>query len=264
MNAAVILTLVVSGLLIPTQANVALRMPTYSLEAVSINDHPLPGGPSARVEVMPGDVVRAELYIRDWSPFGEQLSGAQAQLDAASYYSGRKGTVAPLHFQERMDADQDNPEAFFIDVTHPKYIHKGKQVLPITDTRSVEGYRWLSIQIRPPGPLSEQNGEKFYVGTVLLKVSDNAEGIFRIRLRFEGEGTILIQDSGAPVEPVDAEILVLDVVPAIESGEVEDTIDQLNRSDAATRISQSSVSLARLLERRSMTLARDASSQSAQ
>lgn len=234
MNTAILPMLVAASLGVQPPAEDSLRLPTYSLEVVAVNGEPLPGGPTQRVRALPGEILRAELYARDWSPFGEHLVGAQGQLDAASYYSGKKGSVAPVNFEERMNNQEDNGESFFIDVSHPRYVHKNREVLPITDTRSPEGYRWLSIQIRPPGPLSKQDGEKFYVGTVDLKVSDNAEGVFKIRLRFEDQGTIMIHDPGAPIEPVEAEILVVDVVRPVSREDVHALIDRLNGSDVAT------------------------------
>lgn len=226
-------------------------LPTYSLEAAAINGQPLPEGPVSRIEVLPGDVITAEVYVRDWSVFGEGLVGAQAQIDTESYDSGERGTVAPVDFREKYDAGEENRENFFIDTAHPSYIHRRMEVLPLTDTRSPEGFRWLSVLIRPPGPVAEQDGKKFYVGTVRLEASDDAAGTFDIGLVLERQGTVLIEDTGASIEPILKESLVIEVLPPASPGSVQAAIAQLNEPAASRDVP---ASVADLIARRNLTI----------
>ena len=52
---------------------IGARVPTLSLEAIAINGKPLGDHPKTQINASPGDIITAEVYIRDWSPDGEWI-----------------------------------------------------------------------------------------------------------------------------------------------------------------------------------------------
>lgn len=158
------------------------QAPTFSLEAVQINNASTPGGPVNRIAVTPGDVITVKVLLRDWSPSGELLRGYQAELDPAGFQSGTEGRIVPVGYDETR-AKQEQNTALFIDESDPEYIHRDMGRIPITDTISSDGGRWLTVLLKPEeGPKSAQDGKKFYLGTAKLEVSPDAKGTFTLAL----------------------------------------------------------------------------------
>ena len=190
----------------------AAQNPTFSLEAVAVNGVKIPGGPVAKVSVAPGATVTFELYVRDWSPAGEPFRAYQAQLDVDGYTNGLAGAVKPLDFANTTEKKEENRANCFIDITHPKFVFKGKDNFAIADTRSF-GYRWMSLLTHESDAIvSDQKGEKFYCGTVRMKVSDDARGTFRPRL-LPGEGNTTLRDPmSLAILPVDIEDALVEVL----------------------------------------------------
>ncbi len=185
--------------------------PTYSLEATAINGIPLAGGTTNRISVAPGDTITLELYLRDWSPDGEVLRAYQAALDTDGYTSGGVGEIKPVDYDATTGKQDENKENCFVDRTNPLYVLKGAEEFALTDTRS-PGYRWLGIIIHEvEGLISAQDGKKSYCGTVHMKVSDDAVGSFRLRLR-GGQGNSTIRDPASKaIIPLDLEDCIVDV-----------------------------------------------------
>lgn len=156
-------------------------VPTYSVEAVALNDVPLPGAPVKLLTASPGEIITAEIYLRDWSPQGEDLRAYQVQLDENSFQGLISGHIKPTEYDLARKENRENPRNAFIDLNRPDFIHAGSQTIAITDTRQAPGYRWLSVLIDfDRAPVSPQDGSKFYCGTVRLTVSVDASGVFNI------------------------------------------------------------------------------------
>jgi len=183
------------------------QTPTYSIEAVAVNNIPIPGGPTNHVSISHGDVITAKIFIRDWSPGGEKLRAYQIKIDDASYATGEQGVVQPVDFQ--MNPDRD-PNAF-IDESDPQWVHHGHPTIPLTDSASL-GYRWLSVLLDPyGGPVSAQDGKKFSCGTVKLTPTPNAKGTFTIALVEDAYVSGLISTDNEQVVPIEYERLLIDL-----------------------------------------------------
>jgi hypothetical protein len=198
------------GLLCGLMTTVAVgQTPIYSIEAVAVNDIPIPGGPTNHVAMSHGDVLTAKIFIRDWSPGGEKLRAYQITIDDASYATGEQGVVQPVDFQ--MNPEKD-PNAF-IDESDPQWVHHGHPTIPLTDSASL-GYRWISVLLNPfGGPVSAQDGKKFSCGTVKLSPSPNAKGTFTIALVENGYITGLLSSDNEQILPIEYERLTVDVEP---------------------------------------------------
>ncbi len=190
--------------------------PTYSLEAIAVNEIPIPGGPISRVTISHGDILTAQIFIRDWSPNEEKLRAYQVKLDDSSYASGEQGVIQPVDFQ--MNTDKD-PNAF-IDEADPKWIHRGRPTIPLTDSASA-GYRWLSVLLDPQnGPVSRQDGKKFSCGTVKLTPSDNAKGTFSLGFVEDAYVSGLITPDNQQITPINYERLTVELEPTSRWGRI--------------------------------------------
>ena len=186
--------------------------PTFSLEAVAVNGVKLSDGPTAKVTVSPGATILYEVYVRDWSPAGEKNRAYQIQLDVDGYTSGLTGSIKPVDFTNTTEKQEENRANCFIDITHPNFVFKGKNNFVIADTRSF-GYRWMGLLTHEGDAIvSAQNGEKFYCGTIRMKVSDDAQGTFRPRL-LPGQGNTTLRDPmSLAILPVDIEDAIVEIV----------------------------------------------------
>lgn len=184
--------------------------PMFSLEATEVNGAPLADGASSQIRVGPGDIVTAQILLRDWSPDGQRLRSYQATLDPDSYASGDGGTIQPVALGE----GPENPQNAFIDETHPRFIHRGKHIFPIVDVTS-PGYRWMGVLFNEKDSMtSPQDGSKFYCGTVRLKVSADASGVFEMKITEDPTLTLIVDPSNTPIVGLATEPLLIDVVPA--------------------------------------------------
>ncbi|MBU0717995.1 MAG: hypothetical protein KJ749_07090 [Planctomycetes bacterium] len=184
------------------------QAPTFSLEAIAVNSILLRDGPGSRVAAAPGDVITAEIYLRDWSPEQQQLAAYQAQLEPTSFSSGSLGFIEPVEYEARQESEQNNPENCFLTETHPRFVHSGLKTLALTDSRS-KGYRWMSVLLGVDGPVCPQDGTKYYCGTIKLRVSDNARGPFTLTLMEGLENTGLRDGEAAPILPIAIESLTV-------------------------------------------------------
>ena len=107
------------GILCILATTALAQAPTMSLEAVAIDGKSLGDGPKAQLDASPGDIITAEIYIRDWSPNGELLSGYQVALLPISFASGRRGSIEPVQYAALQKTGAENPDNFFIDDNHP-------------------------------------------------------------------------------------------------------------------------------------------------
>ena len=200
--------------IVGTLAGSALAQePTFSVEAVELNSVPVPGAPVSQVAVLPGDILTVEIYIRDWSPSGEDLAGYQAQIDPTTYLSGTAGNIQPVNYETTQKTRSGNKENCYINRKHPGHVHAEYEHLPLVDHRS-KGYRWASLVLGgEKGPISDQDGSQYYCATLKLQVSDNAQGTFTVSL-MEGANQSGLRDSnGRPILPVQIEALTIVVRP---------------------------------------------------
>lgn len=200
--------------LLMSAADAVGQTPTYSMEAAAINAVRIPGGPVAEVTVAPGDDLRVEIYVRDWSPKGEQLNAYQAQIDFMGYSSGPTGFIEPVDYSKERGPEDDNHENCFVDQKHARFVHRGMGTVALTDSRST-GYRWLGVLLHLAGPTSEQDGKKFYCGTLNLKVSDNASGEFTFGFVEDDSASGLRHSNSTAILPMNFEALVVHVEAGI-------------------------------------------------
>jgi len=184
--------------------------PTFSLEAIAVNSRPLER-PTDHVTVSPGDVLTLHIFIRDWSPDGQQMRAYQAQADSEAYSSGSEGTIKPVDFETTSKVGVENKANGFIDTSNPMYVHAGMPTIAMVDTIT-PGYRWLSVlQDRDDSPTSPQDGTKYYVGTLNAQVSNEARGTFSLGF-YEDPGSSVLRDSdGLEITPLDFERLTVEV-----------------------------------------------------
>lgn len=185
--------------------------PTYSFEAVAVNDIPVPAG-TRKLTVAIGDVITCKMFIRDWSPNGEQLRAYQIQLDPASFSTGEQGVIQPVDFQQNPDND---PNAF-IDKSDPQWAHKGPSAIAMVDSVS-EGYRFLSVVEDPKmAPVAAQDGKKFVCGIVKMTPSSNAKGTFQLGVTEDPFVSSLITSENEPVVPIAYEKLTVEISPTAQ------------------------------------------------
>ncbi len=195
--------------------------PTFSVEAVALNGVPLAGAPVKQLTASPGEIITAELYLRDWSPNGEELRAYQIQLDDKAFDGLVSGQIKPTGYDDARKADVENVTNAYIDLDHPFFVHAGMQTIAITDTKRAAGYRWLSVLVDiDKAPVSPQDGTKFYCGTVLLTVSADASGVFRIGPAPDMNLSGLLTEGNRTIGPIDYEPLTI----TVESGVVRRNI----------------------------------------
>ncbi len=188
--------------------------PTFSIGVIAVNDEPVQGAPVTTLSVSPGDVMTAELYVRDWSPSDDDLRAYQIQLDEATFTSGEAGSIKPVGYEKSLESKADNPDGAFIDLNHELFVHGGLQTIALTDTKNARGYRWLSVLVDLAGaPTSPQDGTKFYCGTVVLAASSDAKGTFTIDLVKNPQVSGLLKENNRTISPIDYEGLSVTVMP---------------------------------------------------
>ncbi|MCH8147116.1 MAG: hypothetical protein IH987_03870 [Planctomycetes bacterium] len=188
-----------------------LPMPTMSLEATAINGQPVGDQPISRIAAFAGDIITAEVYVRDWSPNGELLSGYQAALLPSSFSSGKSGFIEPVQYETLQKTGEENLENSYVDDDHPRYVHLDMKTLSLADTRS-EGYRWMSVTLQGKPPKSEQDGQRYYAATIKFEVSPNAQGVFSLELDSHPDFSGLRNATAAPINPVNFEALTIKVL----------------------------------------------------
>lgn len=194
-------------------ANAQQANPTFSVEAVALNGVPLAGAPVKQLTASPGEIITAELYLRDWSPNGEELRAYQIQLDDKAFDGLISGQIKPTGYDDARKEDVENVRNAYIDLNHPFFVHAGMQTIAITDTKRAAGYRWLSVLVDiDKAPVSPQDGTKFYCGTVLLTVSADANGVFRIGPAPDINLSGLLTEGNRTIGPIDYEPLTITVV----------------------------------------------------
>ena len=186
------------------------QVPTMSLEAIAINGHSVGDQPTVRIAVFPGDIITAEIYLRDWSPDGEGLAGYQASLLPVSFASGKSGFIEPVQYDALQKTGAENVDNSFIDEDHPRYIHAGLKALSLPDTRS-EGYRWMSVVLQGTAPKCAQDGKRFYGATIKFEVSENAEGTFSLELNCGPDYSMLRKSDASAISGMKCEPLKIKI-----------------------------------------------------
>lgn len=207
--------------------------PTLSMEAVVVNGRPVRGGSTSALGALPGDLIGVEVNVRDWSPNGEKLYAYQVQLDAASFTSGPRGYIEPDGYEAtQQKEDALNPEAMYVDTGHARYVHKDLKAVAPANTRDEE-YRVASVMLPQDGPVSPQDGKKYYCATIQYRVSANAEGRFTLMLKEGDDFSGLREPPGKSILPLVVEPLAV-VVPGMkDGGYLALVVDRLNDQGVA-------------------------------
>lgn len=204
--AAAVSALVLAG---PSAAEPA---PTFSLKATAINGTPVPGEPKDAIVVEPGDRIRADFFLRDWSKDEAGLRGYQIQIDEMSYRTGDAGWIEPVEFQAKRTVGAANTQHAYVDITRQDYVFFGQQTVPVVDTVKTGGYRWISVLLdADQAPVAPQDGSRFYCGTVELEVSADAAGTFAVGPVPEEVVTTAVSSTGQPIRGLQYESLKIHV-----------------------------------------------------
>jgi len=201
------------------------KQPVFSMEVAAVNGVPVNGGPARHIEVLPGDMLTLQVYLRNWSPSGELISAYQMQLEPMDFASGSAGQIRPVEYQGTKEMGKTNSDNCFVDQSNPEWIFFGRQTITLVDTRSA-GYRWMSVLVEPDDNiLNEQDDKKYYTGTVYMKVSDDAQGTVTIGFMEVQTSTLILDQGAAMIEPIEFETLTIVVQP-----DVFRILDRLNGS----------------------------------
>ncbi len=189
------------------------QTPTFSLELTQINSVPICGRGVSEMTVAPGDILTAEILLRDWSPNNERMRAFQAEVDTLSFATGESGSVKPVGYDRFTLQGLQNTKNAYIDLTDLRFAHAGEQAIAFADTDTVApGYRWMSVLFRIGGPVNTRpQGVKDYCGTLKLMVSEDARGTFTIGFVEGAQETMLRTPEGKPIEPIETEPLTLHV-----------------------------------------------------
>lgn len=191
---------------------------TFSLAVKAINSVPVVGDGVPAMSVAPGDIVTVVIYVRDWSPDGEQAAALQVELDPDSYTSGTAGSIKPVAYDVTTLHGEPNDKNAFIDLKNERFIHYGRHAISFVQNNSVDpGYRWISVVVSKTGPAARQDGKKFYFGTLKLYVSRDARGTFEIMFIEGVEQTAMRTPDAMAVEPVFTESVKLTVDPKVRA-----------------------------------------------
>ena len=197
--------------------------PVFSMEVAAVNSTPVPGSIARHLEVLPGDTLTLRIYLRNWSPAGEPLNAYQMQLEVLDFASGMSGTIKPVNYETARETNTMNLDNCFVDQLDPEWIFSGHQTITLVDTRSA-GYRWMSVLVDTADAiLCDQNDAKYYTGTVMMSVSDDARGTFTIGFMEEQTSSLLLDEHGVMITPLEFEVLTIVVQPDILG-----VIDRLN------------------------------------
>ncbi len=188
-------------------AQLGVRNPTFSLEAVAVNKVPVLETSRGEISVNRRDVILCEIYLRDWSPDGELLRGYQADLEDPSWISGDTGSIKPVDHEKTAAKAVANENSVFIDEHHPRWIF-GKTKM-ITSPDKV-GYRYMGMVTNPANARRHpQDGTKYYCGSLVMRVSSDASGTFTLRL--DVANSLLLDPESQPIIPIDYEHLKIHV-----------------------------------------------------
>lgn len=204
------LTALLLALLVVGQQDATALNPTFSLRAVSINGSPVIGDGLDHVVARPGDEVTCEIFIRNWSPDGERMRAIQGEIDHITYTSGESGAVQPCGWRQTTLQGQKNTNHARIDMTHPRFIYRGEQIVPLTPSHNPD-YMFISVLISGDGPLCPQNSLNYYIGTLDLCISDDAQGTFTIDFVKGDQHTTMRTTAQMPIGPVETENLKIEV-----------------------------------------------------
>ena len=189
---------------------------TFSLKAAEVNGVPLEGEPLSSVTVYSGDTVTCEIFVEGWAP--HLLRVYQAVIDSSGYTTGLSGSLAPL-------VDPDPSAGAYIDELREDYVFVGLPTLGGFST-AFDSYSYafgiLSAADAVPDP-----GAQRYCGTLILNVSQDAAGIFR--LGFVGEWRSTLSNSAnRSILPLVLEPLTIGVIPDCNDNGVPDDQDIAN------------------------------------
>jgi hypothetical protein len=204
----------------------AAQAGVYSLKAVRVNERSIT--PTDTVAVCPGDTIMAEVYLSEWSPAGQGLETWQAQLEPDSIVSGSAGVLLPLGWDAALDApecttdgdcaeglhcetricvgpDHDPDIGAYIDPLRPNYVYASVSDIYAVDNSSlVRGYRYGGTVMSGTLPIYAPPPK--YGGTLILVVSDDAQGTFEISF-LAGPGTFMKDDAGDDILPIQLQSL---------------------------------------------------------
>lgn len=198
------------------------RAATVSLQAVKLNGAPI--APTNDITAAAEDVIEADMFVSGWGP---QLPGGvrvfQLHLDGrVGFRSGENGTVLPLGWDAPLapipcsnDTQCTDPHwpicvgldgcrgpnhnptlGVFMDRTRPDFMFHQQVGQFAIDTLG-PNYRFLGLA-EDPQATTPDLGIPRYCGTVILRVSANACGVFTIGFITEYESTILADGSPKP------------------------------------------------------------------
>lgn len=206
------------------------QVPTVSLQAVQVNARIT--NPSSIVDANRGDIIVAEIFLRNWSPEGQALRAYQVAIDLSGSTSGDTGSVRPLGSEHKCppepcssDGDCDTGmtcladgccygpdylpgQGAFIIENRPDYVFHQKSTFGVVDLFNYKYVRSLANTF----DCVVYQGTPKYLGTLILEVSDDASGTFTIPILSMLDSQLLeCDDEVTRITPLATESLVVNV-----------------------------------------------------
>ncbi|UCC32540.1 MAG: hypothetical protein JSU86_09700 [Phycisphaerales bacterium] len=242
------LTALVAGVSVTTAL---AQMPTFSLKAVRVNPECVGGAnagelctrdedcdsldcsgvitPTDCIAPYPGDIIVTEIYASNWSPTGQRLTGFQYTFDTEKFQGvpPAKGELIPYRgprpcrndlecadataacVDDFCNAYDDRAGGLFIRVERPDYVFFDLGQFPFV---GFDPYRFGAMLFSPhDGP--EYGPPPKYCGTLIVTVSNDAEGVFTLDANTSTEFDTHMRDfDRALILPVETEPLIIHVL----------------------------------------------------
>ncbi len=194
--------------------NLLLGQAVVSLEVYAQNGVPIPGGPVATIDASPGDVLELIFRLRDWgtTPPPNRLRGYQCAVQFDSYFGGCHGNVLPEDFYATTDPEhvcpdgepepEENSSNCFIDNTQPMFVFSGHGTSFLVTSSGECRYRWAGALLTTGQP-NFDTGVRYYLATLIVRVSDDAAGVFVVGPDPNAiDGTLLRNQNNEPILPI--------------------------------------------------------------
>ncbi len=208
---------IVIGIAILGNSYSAFSQAVVSLEAEVKNGVPIPGGPVATVTAAPGDVLELIFRVRSWgtTPPPNNLKGYQCAIGFEEFFAECSGNVLPVGFYEITDplhvcpdgepVGGDNFDTAYVDNTHPAFVFAGHGIGWRPVSTNTCNYRWACalLNTSAPDPGGSAGGIREYMATLVVRVSDDANGTFILNPNPDPvDGTFLRNSANLPLLPL--------------------------------------------------------------
>lgn len=158
---------------------------------------------SGRQIILPegGAQVTLDLLTSRWDP--DLLGSYQVTVDSTGYTSGTAGSLTPL-------TTPDASAGAFIDTGRGDFVFSGAPSLSISVDTTTLDYVWNGSVAAADA--AGEPGDKRYAGSLILNVSPDAEGTFRVGFVVD-PATQLSDDASSPISPLTQTSALITITP---------------------------------------------------